>query len=47
MEFWKADVIGRSDPVAWENMHALLLDMGLLKEPQSLDKAYTNEFIGK
>jgi NitT/TauT family transport system substrate-binding protein len=47
MEFWKADVIGRSDPVAWENMHALLLDMGLLKDPQSLEKAYTNEFIGK
>ena len=47
MEFWKADEIGRSDPVAWENMHALLLDMGLLKESQPLEKAYTNEFIGK
>ncbi len=46
-EFWKADQIGHSDPVAWENMHALLQEMGLLAQAVELDKAYTNEFIGK
>jgi len=45
IEFWKTDVLGRSDPAAWQNMHDLLLDMGLLTAPLDLEKAYTNEFI--
>jgi NitT/TauT family transport system substrate-binding protein len=47
IEFWKADVLGRSDPAAWQNMHSLLLDMGLLNEPLDLKKAYSNDFIGQ
>jgi NitT/TauT family transport system substrate-binding protein len=46
-EFWKADQVGLSDPAAWENMHALLQEMGLLTSPVELEKAYTNRFIGK
>jgi NitT/TauT family transport system substrate-binding protein len=46
-EFWKADQIGHSDPEAWQNMHALLQEMGLLAQPVELEKAYTNQFIGK
>jgi NitT/TauT family transport system substrate-binding protein len=45
MDFWRADVPGHSDPAAWENMQKVLLDMGLLKQPQDLSKAFTNDFI--
>ena len=45
MEFWKAEQLGYSDPAAWENMQAVLLDMGLLTKPLELNKAFTNEFI--
>jgi len=45
MQLWRADVLGRSDPQAWQNMQNTLLKMGLLKEPLDLSKAFTNEFI--
>jgi NitT/TauT family transport system substrate-binding protein len=43
--FWQAETPGYSDPVAWENMQAVLLDMGLLTEPLDLSEAFTNDFI--
>ncbi len=42
---WKADRPGYSDPKAWENMQAVLLDMGILTKPLDLSKAFTNEFL--
>ncbi len=45
IEFWKADQLGYTNPEAWENMQKILLDMGLLSQPQDLTLAYTNEFI--
>jgi len=45
IELWKADRLGYSDPKAWENMQAVLLDMGLLTQSLDLSKAFTNEFV--
>jgi NitT/TauT family transport system substrate-binding protein len=45
IDLWKADRLGYSDPKAWDNMQAVLLDMGLLTKPLDLSKAFTNQFI--
>ncbi|MBU0512858.1 MAG: ABC transporter substrate-binding protein [Chloroflexi bacterium] len=42
---WKADQPGHSDPQAWENMQAVLLDMGLLSTILDLSQAFTNDFV--
>jgi NitT/TauT family transport system substrate-binding protein len=45
IQLWRTDRLGYSDPKAWENMQAVLLDMGLLTKPQDLSKAFTNQFL--
>ncbi|MDA1329555.1 MAG: ABC transporter substrate-binding protein [Chloroflexi bacterium] len=45
IELWRADVLGVSDPAAWENMQNVLLGMGLLNEALDLNAAYSNEFL--
>jgi NitT/TauT family transport system substrate-binding protein len=42
---WQTDKPGYSDPAAWQNMQAVLLDMGLYKTPLDLTKAFTNDFV--
>lgn len=44
---YQLDPLGYSDPVAWENMESVLLDMGLIKAPINLDAAYSNDFTRK
>ena len=45
MALWQAERPGYSDPAAWENMQATLLESGLLEEAQELEAAFTNEFV--
>jgi NitT/TauT family transport system substrate-binding protein len=47
MGFWKTNRPGYSQPQAWENMQTVLLDMGMLRKPLDLSKAYTNDFVGE
>jgi NitT/TauT family transport system substrate-binding protein len=43
--FWENETIGETDSDAWENMQAVLLEMGLISEALDLEKAFSNEFI--
>ncbi len=45
IEFWRSERAGWSDPQAWENMHDVLLQTGLLKAPVALEEAYSNDFL--
>jgi NitT/TauT family transport system substrate-binding protein len=45
IEQWKAPSLGLSDPTAWENMQAVLLEMGSYPVPLDLSKAFTNDFV--
>jgi NitT/TauT family transport system substrate-binding protein len=45
IEQWRADVPGKSEPAAWENMQKVLLDMKLYTDALDLTKAFTNDFL--
>lgn len=45
VEYWKAQQMGFSDPQAWQNMHDLLLEMGLLQSALPIEQAFTNQFV--
>lgn len=45
ISLWQTENPGYSDPQAWENMHAVLLEMGLLTQPLDVSQAFSNEWI--
>jgi NitT/TauT family transport system substrate-binding protein len=45
IKLWQVDQPGYSDPVGWENMQTVLLDMGLLTQPLDLEQAFTNDLL--
>lgn len=42
---WQTERPGYTEPAGWINMQQVLLNMGLLSEPQDLDKAFTNALL--
>jgi NitT/TauT family transport system substrate-binding protein len=45
IELYQRELWGASDPQAWENMQKVLLDIGLLKEPLDLSRAFSNAYL--
>lgn len=45
IELWKAERLGYSDPLAWQNMQEVLLSMGWLNQALDLNAAFSNEFL--
>ncbi len=45
IELWKADRLGYSEPEGWENMNALLVQMGLISDQVNVQDCYTNVFL--
>lgn len=42
---WKSPKPGYSDPAAWENMQALLLEMGMYPNPVDVSQAFSNDYL--
>jgi NitT/TauT family transport system substrate-binding protein len=45
IELWQVEQGGAMNPQAWENMQAILLEMGLLSAPLEISQAYTGDFL--
>jgi len=45
IKLWQTEQPGYSDPAAWVNMQAVMLEMGLLESPLELEKVFTNDFL--
>lgn len=45
IDLWKNPSPGYSNPVAWQNMAQLLLDMGLIQTMPDVSLAYSNDFL--
>lgn len=45
IKLWQIDRVGYSDPVGWENMREVLINMGLLTELLDLEGAFSNDLL--
>jgi NitT/TauT family transport system substrate-binding protein len=45
LEFWKTNHLGVSDPQAWQNMYAILREMGLISASLDYIQAFSNDYV--
>jgi NitT/TauT family transport system substrate-binding protein len=45
IELWQGTSLGKSDPVAWNNMLAILVKMGMVPDDMDVTRAFTNDFL--
>jgi len=45
IQLWQAERYGFADVESWQNMHDLLLQMGLLTQPLDVSQCFTNEYL--
>ncbi len=45
IKLWQIERPGYSNPAGWENMQAVLLEMGLMETSLNLEEAFTNDFL--
>ncbi len=45
IKLWQTERPGYSNPAGWENMQAVLLEMGLMETSLNLEEAFTNDFL--
>ena len=45
IELWQGASLGKSDPVAWNNMLSILVKMGMVPGDQDVTRAFTNDFL--
>jgi NitT/TauT family transport system substrate-binding protein len=45
IELWGEGTLGKSNSQAWQNMHDILLRMGLLKQPLDWKLAFSNDYL--
>lgn len=45
LTYWQGDPLGQSDLAAWQETAQVMLEAGLLAEPQPAEQAFTNDFL--
>jgi NitT/TauT family transport system substrate-binding protein len=45
LRYWEANVLGESDPAAWQTTADVMLDAGLLSTAVDAGRAYTNDYL--
>jgi len=45
LTYWQGEPLGQSDLAAWQETARVMLEAGLLEEPQPAEQAFTNDFL--
>jgi len=47
LDFWRADVLGRSDPAAWKASQTFMHQIGLIETEVDVSTMFTNDFVSE